>query len=144
MVLIKVARIFFIFWTTCLINRTLVKLMLYLLNWKFFLGLLLWKWAWSANNDWGGQLVCDCDSICPWLIQKCGDVGQYMQKITEILSMYQIVLDGSVCDKYSYKYYFVRPSLKWWFLSMSTTSEVRRSEWINPMQPRPRCRPSLT
>lgn len=88
--------------------------------------------------------MCDCDSICPRLIQKCGDAGQYMQKITEILSMYQIVLDGSVCDKYSYKYYFVRPSLKWWFLSMSTMLEVRRSEWINPTQPRPRCRPLLT
>lgn len=43
--------------------------------------------------------MCDCDSICPRLIQKCGDVGQYMQKITEILSMYQIVLVGLVCDK---------------------------------------------
>lgn len=116
----------------------------YLFNCNIFLGLLLREWAGSADDDRGGQLVCDCDSICPRLIQKCGDVGQYMQKITEILSMYQIVLDGSVCDKYSYQYYFVRPSLKWWFLSMSTMLEVRQSEWINPMQPRPRCRPSLT
>lgn len=143
MVLIKVARIF-IFWTICLINRTLVKLLLYLLNCKIFLGLLLWEWARSADDDRGGQLVRDCDSICPRLIQKCGDVGQYMQKIIEILSMYQIFLFGLVVDIYSYQYYFGRPSLKWWFLSMSTMLEVRRSEWINPMRPRPRCRPSLT